>query len=259
MTILQAVALFVAALLAGALNAVAGGGSLISFPTLLFVGVPSISANATNKVALWPGLFASASAYRRELLQQRRSVVLLSVVSLAGGLSGALLLLATPERTFDQLVPYLLLTATLLFTFSKPLTNRVLAYAERSQGEQSKLAVVGAPLLQFLVSVYGGFFGAGLGIMILAVLAVVGMEDMHMMNALKTVLAGLVGSLAVITFIFAGIVVWPMALTMIGGAIVGGYAGGAIARRFDARVIRRFVALVGFSVTIVVFVRQYML
>ncbi|MFP4436963.1 MAG: sulfite exporter TauE/SafE family protein [Chloroflexaceae bacterium] len=259
MTILQAVALFVAALLAGALNAVAGGGSLISFPTLLFVGVPSISANATNKVALWPGLFAGASAYRRELLQQRRSVVLLSVVSLAGGLSGALLLLATPERTFDQLVPYLLLTATLLFTFSKPITNRVLAYAERSQGEQSKLAAVGAPLLQFLVSVYGGFFGAGLGIMILAVLAVVGMEDIHMMNALKTVLAGLVGSLAVITFIFAGIVVWPMALTMIGGAIIGGYAGGAIARRFDARVIRRFVALVGFSVTIVVFVRQYML
>lgn len=253
MTILQGIALFVAALLAGALNSVAGGGSLISFPTLLFVGIPSIPANATNTVSLWPGLIASIGAYRRELADQRHAR-LLGVISLVGGVIGAWLLLHTSEETFDRLVPYLLLLATLLFTFGNTITRQL----QRIRGTSSSFPLGGIALLQLLLSIYGGYFGAGLGIMILAVLTIIGMDDIHAMNALKTLLASLVNSVAVIIFVIAGIVVWPIVLIMAVGAIIGGYAGADLARRLDRQLVRRFVTVVGFSITIVFFVREYL-
>jgi len=259
-TPLQAVALFIAALLAGALNSVAGGGSFISFPTLIVTGVPPIQANATNTVALWPGSLASVAAYRREL-RSVRHVALLSGASIVGGVLGAYLLLHTPAATFSHLIPYLLLLATLLFAFSPAITRRLRGRAGHpDQSAQangpSRRAAGGIALLQFVTAVYGGFFGGGIGIIMLATLALMGMEDIHAMNGLKTVLATLINGVATLTFIIDRAVVWPQALVMLVGAVVGGYAGAAVARRLDPLLVRRFVIVVGVVMTIYFFVRS---
>lgn len=258
-TPLQAVALFIAALLAGALNSVAGGGSFISFPTLIVTGVPPIQANATNTVALWPGSLASVAAYRREL-RSVRHIALLSGASIIGGVLGAYLLLHTPAATFSHLIPYLLLLATLLFAFSPAITRRLRGRAGHpDQSAQahgpSRRAVGGIALLQLVTAVYGGFFGGGIGIIMLATLALMGMEDIHAMNGLKTVLATLINGVATLTFIIDRAVVWPQALVMLVGAVVGGYAGAAVARRLDPLLVRRFVIVVGVVMTIYFFAR----
>jgi len=258
-TPLQAVALFIAALLAGALNSVAGGGSFISFPTLVVTGVPPIQANATNTVALWPGSLASVAAYRREL-RSVRHVALLSGASIVGGVLGAYLLLHTPAATFSHLIPYLLLLATLLFAFSPAITRRLRGRASppdhsAQAHSASRRAVGGIALLQFVTAVYGGFFGGGIGIIMLATLALMGMEDIHAMNGLKTVLATLINGVATLTFIIDRAVVWPQALVMLVGAVVGGYAGAAVARRLDPLLVRRFVIVVGVVMTIYFFAR----
>ena len=174
MTLLQAVFLFFAALLGGALNSVAGGGSFISFPALVFVGVPEIRANATNTIALWPGLVASMGPYRDVLASKRQSLVLLSVISLVGGVVGAMVLLHTPKATFSALIPFLLLGATLLFAFGPILTRWVrseLAARRKGQAEgQSWVGAAGVGALQLAMAFYGGFFGGGLGILLLALL-----------------------------------------------------------------------------------------
>jgi uncharacterized membrane protein YfcA len=259
-SILQGIALFIAALLAGALNSVAGGGSFISFPTLILTGVPPIQANATNTVALWPGSLASVAAYRREL-RSARHVALLSVMSVVGGVLGAYLLLHTPAATFSHLIPYLLLLATGLFAFSPAITRRLRGRAVHPNHSApapgpSRRTVGGIALLQFVTAVYGGFFGGGIGIIMLATLALIGMEDIHAMNGLKTVLATLINGVATLTFIIDRAVVWPQALVMLVGAVVGGYAGAAIARRLDPLLVRRFVIVVGVVMTIYFFVRR---
>ncbi len=240
-------ALFLAAAAAGAINSVAGGGSFISFPTLLLAGVPPIMANATNTTALWPGSLASIGAYRRELAVQRQGIVLFSAISLLGGLLGALLLLNIRERTFEQLIPYLLLGATLVFIFSPriaALTRR--AGAQHREGRLRRAGVLG---IYFLVAIYGGFFGAGLGILTLAVLSLLGLENIHEMNALKVLQASLVNGIAVLTFIVAGAINWPIALLMTAGAILGGYGGAAIARRISPRWVRYAVIVVSVTLT----------
>jgi uncharacterized membrane protein YfcA len=271
MTILQACALFLAAILAGALNSVAGGGSFISFPTILltFPGVPDIpiKANATNTVALWPGSMASVGAYRRELGAQRHVMLPLAVVSLIGGIIGALLLLRTPSATFNQMIPFLLLFATLVFTFNKPITTRLRALrrnqandpssavqpdADRQPGARPNVpaVVVGVVLLlQLATAIYGGFFGGGIGIIMLALLGLLGMDHIHEMNALKTLLAVCVNGVAVVMFALAGTVLWPQAILMVAGAIIGGYGGAHYARQIDPELVRRFVILVGFVMT----------
>jgi uncharacterized membrane protein YfcA len=254
LTLLDLVLLFLAAMLAGALNSVAGGGSFISFPTLVFTGVPPINANATNTVALWPGSVASVGAYRTELSQQnRRMVITLVLVSIIGGLSGAELLLRTPQEVFVALIPWLLLAATLLFTFGGNLTARLRTWIntrmKREAGHTPAALFALVVVAQFLISVYGGYFGGGIGILMLAALSLAGMTNIHNMNALKTLLASFINGMAVLRFIISGTIFWPQAILMIVGAIIGGYGGASYARRINPTYVRRFVIGVGFAMT----------
>jgi uncharacterized membrane protein YfcA len=243
----QMTILFFAAMAAGTINSVAGGGSFISFPALLLTGIPPISANATNTVALWPGVLASVGAYRRELAVQRRGILLFSAISLTGGLLGALLLLRTREAVFEQLIPYLLLLATMVFATSPYLTR--LARRLGGRREVGPMQRAGILLLYFAIAIYGGFFGAGLGILTLAVLSMLGLENIHEMNALKTLQAGLVNGIAVATFVLAGVVQWPIALLMATGAIIGGYGGASVARQIKPTYVRYTVIAISVSLT----------
>src|SRR5713226_7315793 len=268
MTFLAGFLLFIAAMLGGTLNSVAGGGSFITVPSLIFSGVPPIQANTTSTVALWPGSVASITAYRRELAKLNRVVILtLGISSLIGGVLGAILLLSTSQSTFLYLLPYLMLVATLLFAFSpritKLLRNRSAdthdtEYSQGIPGKASTLSwrsMAAISCIQLIIAVYGGYFGGGIGIMMLASLGIMGMENIHEMNGMKTVLQSCINGVAVITFIIAGAVFWLQAIVMILGAIVGGFSGASLARRLDQRLIRGFVILVGTVMTIYFFVK----
>ncbi len=255
MTFLQGCILFVAAILGGTLNSVAGGGSFITLPSLILTGVLPISANATSTVALWPGAVASIWAYRKELAKQRRSIVLLlSGTSLIGGVLGAELLLSTSQSTFVKLLPYLLLLATVLFTFSGPIMARLRGKGIQ-KNRQSWFTLIGIAFLQLIIAIYGGYFGGGIGILMLATLGLMGMENIHEMNSMKTLLAAFINGVALIIFIMRGVVAWPQALVMILGAIIGGYGGAYFARKIDQRWVRWFVIVVGVSMTIYFFVK----
>lgn len=240
--------LFVAAVLAGAMNSVAGGGSFVSFPTLIFTGVPPIPANATSTVALWPGSAASVWAYRKQFPRSARLLVPLTLSSVSGGLAGALILLHTPQATFMHLVPYLFLVATLLFTFGKRLSGWM-GLRLKISGTLSWPVIGGAALAQLFIAVYGGFFGGGIGILMLALLAMIRMDNIHSMNALKSLLAAAINGAAVVTFVVAGAVFWPQAILMILGSTVGGFGGASLAQQLDPRLVRGFVIAVGFSMT----------
>lgn len=231
------------AVAAGAQNAVAGGGSFLSFPALLFAGVPPIAANATNTVALWPASLSAAYAFRHDLTHERRVLVLFGVVSLAGGLLGALLLLLTPERTFTALIPWLLGGATLIFAVGPSLTSRL-----RARDMHAPLWL--ASFVQLAIGIYGGYFGGGIGILMLAALAALGMTQIHAMNGLKNILGAGINGIAVVTFAVAGVVVWPVALAMVVGATVGGYAGARLSRRVDPKYLRAFIIAVGAVLTV---------
>jgi uncharacterized protein len=252
--IVHATILFVAALLGGIMNAVAGGGSFLTFPTLIVTGVPPIAANATNTVALWPGSIASVGAYRREV-RGAPHTLLLSSASLVGGGLGSVLLLHIPSATFARLIPYLLLLTTLLFAFSRPLAARF----HKHQGEvrePSWRVLAGLTLAQLAIATYGGFFGAGIGFVMLAVFGLMGLDDMHVMNGLKMLLVSITNGVAVVIFVVARAVVWPQALFMLAGAIAGGYAGAAVGRRLDPRIVRRVVILTGCAMTLYFFARR---
>jgi uncharacterized protein len=240
--------LFASAVLGSAINSVAGGGSFLTFPALLFAGVPSVPANATSTVALWPGTVASVFAYRHKLADVRRELVPMGMVSFLGGLLGSLLLLGTSDHTFVLLIPWLLLFATVLFSFGGAVTRRL-------QGRRVPMPLVLSA--QFVVSIYGGYFGGGASIMILAILSVLGMTDIHRMNALKTTLGGLVNGVAVVAFIVARAVKWGPGLVMIAGGLTGGYAGAAVARRVKPLYVRRLVLGVAWAMTIYFFVKTY--
>lgn len=243
------VLLFFAAVVAQALNAVAGGGSFLTFPTLLFAGVAPIEANATSTVALWPGALASAWGYRHDFSADRRTVVVLACVSVAGGLAGALLLLATPEQQFKHLIPYLLGFATVLFAASDRIGKVV---GVRAAHPGRALALVG--IIQFAVAVYGGYFGGGIGIMMLAAFSLMDVGDIHSMNGLKAVLGAVINGAAVVTFIVAHLVVWQYALPMVVASILSGYASAKIARRVDPKSVRLFVVVVGVVLTAYFFI-----
>jgi len=249
-----AIFLFVAGALGGALNSVAGGGSFVAFPALLFTGVPPIPANATNTVALWTGVVASGGAYRERLDSSRRVLIPLLGSSVIGGLLGAFLLLKTPAHTFMRVLPWLMLGATLLFAFGRRLAR---ASAMSVAHTASNTALAGASAFQLLAGIYGGYFGGGLGIVTLAMLAALGMTDIHAMNALKSVLGTTVNGVAVVAFVIAGAIVWPQAVVMIVGAILGGYFGAHYAMKLPQRWIRRLVIVVGAGMTAYFFVKAY--
>lgn len=254
----QAILLFFAAAIAGTLNAVAGGGSFVSFPVLLFTGVPAVQANATNTVALWPGLAASTVAYLKRLNAPLRVLVPLLVTSVAGGWAGALLLLRTPQQTFMHLVPWLLLSGTLLFTFG----NKIRAIAGKAAivedlGKLSWQAITVSSIAELLLAVYGGYFGAGIGFVTLAMLTALGMRDIHAMGAIRTLLAVAINAAAVLTFIVARAVLWPQCVVMIAGALVGGWFGAHYAQKADPQKIRYVVIATGLAMTAYFFVTTH--
>jgi uncharacterized protein len=249
-----AVLLFFAAVLGGALNAVAGGGSFITFPALLFSGVPPVPANATNTVALWTGLLFSGGAFRSHLNVQVRVILALLGVSVLGGVFGAVLLIRTPAHTFMQVLPWLMLSATLLFIFGRRIMRAKVVQETR---EASTRAIFLASFFQLLVAIYGGYFGGGMGIVILAMLTGFGMANIHAMNALKTVLSSATNGVAVIVFVLSHAVYWPHAVVMIFGAALGGYFGAHYSLRLPQRYVRAFVIAIGTGMTIYFFIRAY--
>jgi len=248
----NAVLLFFAALLGGTLNAVAGGGSFIAFPALLFTGVPAVPANATNTVALWTGLTFSGGAFRHHLKVQQRVLWSLVIVSACGGVVGALLLLHTPGQTFLKILPWLMLFAVMLFIIGPKLTRKV-----KVVQEPTSRAIVAASFFQLLVAIYGGYFGGGMGFVILAMLSAFGMADIHEMNALKIVLSSATNGIAVVIFVMRHAVYWPQALVMICGAALGGYFGAHYSLRLPRTWVRVFVIIVGCGMTTYFFVRAY--
>ncbi len=257
MTPIEAVGLFAAALGAGVLNSVAGGGQFLTFPMLIFTGIPAIQANATSSVAVWPGTVASTIGYRRELQQQRHLLVPMAAASVVGGILGAVVLLRTPPATFAQLVPWLLLAATLLLIFGGPTVQRI----RRRLGHGTEIrtgSLVGVTIVQLLLGIYGGYFGGGMGFVMLAAMAFIGLDNMHVMNGLKTALASCINGVAVVTFVAAGAVAWPEAIVMLVGAIIGGYGGAHVARQLDPKKVRAFTIAVGCAMTLYFFARQYL-
>ena len=255
----QAIFLLFAAGIAGALNALAGGGSFVSFPALLFLRIPPVEANATNTVALWPGLAASTIAYVKRLNAPLRVMAPLLVTSVAGGWAGALLLLKTPQHTFLRLVPWLLLAGTLLFAFGNSIRamvgkNAVIGKNGGDLRDISWPAIVVGSIAELLVAVYGGYFGAGIGFMTLGMLAMMGMRDIHAMGAIRTLLAVAINAAAVVTFIVAHAVLWPQCAVMIAGSLAGGWFGAHYAQKADPRKVRGVVIGVGVAMTAYFFV-----
>jgi uncharacterized membrane protein YfcA len=264
--------LFAVAVVAGAINAVAGGGTLLTFPALLWAGhLTEIVANATSTVALWPGQLGSLWGYRSELGRSRRAILVLAVPSFVGGLAGALLLLGSSNETFRALVPYLILLATLLFTAQEPLARWQRRRAEANEvaveaagearhepGEErfsrAKWAVVLA--FQLLVAIYGGYFGAGIGILMLAALGYLGFRNIHRMNGLKNINGMCINAVAAALFIADGLVDWPLAILMAAGAALGGYAGAGTARKIGQDNVRRLVIAIGLGLTAWMLVRR---
>jgi len=221
----------------------------VAFPALVLSGVPPIAANATNSAALWLGTVASARGYRREIAEHRHILMRVAAVSLVGGVLGALLLLRTPAHVFTTLIPYLLLLATAVFALSPYLARPHSASAPHHSHWQL--------IAQFLVSIYGGYFGAGIGILMLAILAFSGLPSLNAMNGVKNVLAMCINGVALIPFFIAGIIWWPQATLMAVGAIIGGYLGARIGRRVSPQHLRRFVIAVGAVMTVYFFVKIY--
>ncbi len=264
----HALVLFGAAAIAGAVNSVAGGGTLLTFPALLWVGQLEKIANATSTVALWPGQLSSLLGYRKEIGENRDAIVRLAIPSLLGGIVGAQLLLRTPPRVFANLVPYLILMATLLFMAQEPLARWQRSRSDKAdtgsgvRGEDhnrdpvSAAGWAGVMAFQFCVAIYGGYFGAGIGILMLAALGLMGFTNIHRMNGLKNMNGLCINAVAAITFIANGLVQWPVALWMALGAIFGGYSGTGIARRIGQKNVRRIIILIGFSLTLSLLIKK---
>jgi uncharacterized membrane protein YfcA len=271
--------LFGAAALGGAVNSVAGGGTLLTFPALLWTGQSALIANATSTVALWPGQLSSLWGYRQEVGRSRRTIVSLAVPSLLGGWAGAQLLLHTNPKTFEKVVPFLILAATLLFMANEPLSRWL---KHRMEGVRAGAKEAGVPVsrfsggqassasgpaltaqptpslalwlsvmaFQFGVAVYGGYFGAGIGILMLAALGLMGFTNIHQMNGLKNINGMCINAIAAGMFIVNGLVDWRTAAWMAVGAILGGYCGAGTARRIGQRNVRRIVILIGLLLTV---------
>jgi uncharacterized membrane protein YfcA len=244
----------VASVLAGIINSIAGGGTLITFPALLWIGRDAVVANATNTVAIWPGSLAGAVAFRREIGSMQRWLLLLMLPSLAGGVIGALLLLRTPTPVFERIVPVLIFGATLLLA-TQELITRKLGIIARAHENPTRGWVTFVILFQLLVGVYGGYFGAGMGILMLAALGLIGMTDMHQMNGLKNLLAICINGVAAIYFAVAGAVVWSDVAVMAVGSIIGGFLGAKLARKLGRSFVRGFVIVIGVVMTVALALR----
>lgn len=242
--------LVAAAFGAGIINTIAGGGTFLTFPALVATGVPPVLANATSAVAVFPGYLGGAFGFRAELVAfERKRLIRLGLITLAGGLAGSLLLLVSSNRAFSVIVPFLLLAATLTFLFGAPIRNWAAAKARAATPEGA--------LGLFLVSIYGGYFNGGLGIVLLALFALWGMDNIHRMNGLKNGLSFALSAISVLTFSLAGFVEWYQAIIMMVAATIGGYAGAPIARAVPVKVVRTLIAIIGFTMSGIFFARLF--
>ncbi|HJQ27619.1 MAG TPA: sulfite exporter TauE/SafE family protein [Blastocatellia bacterium] len=259
----QGVIIFSAAFAAGMMNSVAGGGTLLTFPALIWMGIDPKAANVTSTIALWPGSLGGMVGYRQDLRDSRRFMLRLAPSSVLGGLVGALLLLKTPSSTFAAIVPFLILFATLLFAAGEPVM-RWLRRERRDEQQTAHAATdepgrawwAGAIILQFFSATYGGYFGAGNGIVMLAVLGLLGLTDIHQMNGLKNFFAVCINVIASFYFMIWGPVHWPAAAVMTVGAIAGGYGGAGLARRLGRRFARAAVIFIGLAMTLSLLFRR---
>lgn len=247
--------LFLAGVLAGICNAIAGGGTFFTFPVFLSAGIPPVVANASNAVAVWPGHALAAVGYRKELREFQHGMKGSIVVAMLGGAVGALLLAYIGDRSFSMLIPFLILFATLLFGFGKAINSwiddRTASISIESSGYLSRV-------LEFAIAVYGGFFGAGLGIMLMGGLLMLGIHDVHANNALKNLLGALITSVSVIVLSVSGLVSWPHTLFAFIGAVIGGFLGVPLARLLPDKWLRHLVIFIGIFLTVYYFAKYYL-
>ncbi len=253
--------LCLAAFFAGVVNSLAGGGTLLTFPALVAALLPhfgdeaGVFANGTSTVALAPASFSGAWAFRREIPAVKHWLRWLLIPSFLGGLLGSVLVTMLDEKYFNCLVPWLILLAASLFA-AQPLLARFRA-APKLDAKPTAATLAGVITFQFFIGLYGGYFGAGIGILMLSSLALMGLSDIHEMNALKTILAGCINGVAVVVFIASANVVWPLALTMMATATLGGYLGARYGRKVKQKYIRWFVIAVGFTLAAWFFWKQF--
>ncbi len=248
MSILEAVAIVLAGCVAGTMNAIVGAGSLITFPTLLLFGYSPLVANVTNNIGLVPGAFSAAVGYRRELVGQWSRAIPAALAASAGGLTGAGLLLVLPASAFARIVPVLILMACFLVAFQPRLARAVAA--RRSGGGTTRGHGRLVPLFVYMIGVYGGYFGAAQGVIMIAMLAVLIPDDLQRLNGLKNVLGAVTNGAAGIIFIFAAPIAWEAALLLMVGAIAGGQLGAAVGRRLPAGILRVCIILIGTTVAV---------
>ncbi|HKC52104.1 MAG TPA: sulfite exporter TauE/SafE family protein [Myxococcota bacterium] len=250
--------LFAAAFAAGVVNSIAGGGTLLTFPALLAAGLPAVSANATSTVALVPGSMSAFWGYRKEIRGEGRLLAAMAVPSLIGGVVGALTADRVGDATFAKLAPFLVLGATVLFMAQDPIRRWSRRFAEgeaQAPDRRSLRHLFAVSAFQLVVALYGGFFGAGIGILMLASLALLGLTDIHRMNGLKNLAAVCINGLAAITFALAGRVNWPVAGMMMIGGVLGGFAGAGMAKRLGQAIVRRLVVGIGLAISAVLAAR----
>jgi uncharacterized protein len=244
-----------AAFCAGVINSIAGGGTLITFPVLIWLGLDPKVANATSTVALWPGLFGGLFGYRRELENSSPILLRLGITSVIGGALGSWLLIWTPSPIFARLVPFLILFATILFMAQGSITRRL--RLQPIVAEPKAMWWLGAIVFQFFSAMYGGYFGAGNGILMLAALGILGLHDINRANGIKNFLGICINSIAVLSFGLSHLVVWPDALLMAGAALIGGYFGAHVAVRVAQVNIRRVIIVIGFVIAFVMLWRVW--
>lgn len=244
MTIFELSLLVSASFIAGIINSIAGGGSFLTFPALVFSGVPTIAANATSAVAVFPGYLSGALGFSKELKEYPKSkFLLLIILSIMGGIGGSLLLLITPASVFSYIIPWLLGFATLLFAFG----DFVGKWAKKNSNSNG----ITGNLATLIVCIYGGYFNGGLGIVLLALFSTLGLRDIHLMNGLKNIMSFALSAASVVTFAIAGIVFWQQAFIMMIAATIGGYFGVVVARKLSKNTIRVIIVLIGLIMTII--------
>ncbi len=240
----------VAAFLAGILNAIAGGGSFLTFPALVFAGVPPVIANATSAIAVFPGYLAAAVGFKDDIASvERKQLIHQTGITLIGGLIGALLLLMSSNDFFTAIVPFLLLASTAIFAFQ----DRILAWGRNGGLQLTPYGAIGT----LVVAIYGGYFNGGLGIVLLALYAMWGLTNLNVMNGLKNGVSFVISAISVLTFAIAGLIVWPSAIVMMIANILGGYFGAKLAKRLSKTIVRNIVIAVGLVMSAIFFYRLF--
>lgn len=244
---------FFAALAAGFVNALAGGGTLLTFPVLIALGIPPVAANVTNTIALCPGYFGGTYSQRKDFMTQKHRLWQILPVAIAGGIAGGVLLLFTPENSFRILIPYLILAATMILAIQGPL-KKILSkrYDAKVSGKTNQIPLF---LLVFFAAVYGGYFGAGLGVILMAVLGLLINESLTRINALKQATSFCINIVAAVYFCFSGIVIWPVAGVMIVGSLAGGMLGGKVAGKINTEILRWIIVTIGLAVAAIYFLK----